>query len=97
MWSTTLGTEAPPEAAGVHTVLCVGGFNSLCGCRIACGSVDKTVRVWSISKRKLVKKAVLDTMARAVDWSPDGTTIAVGLGGRVAGGAQKKDGAVSID
>jgi microtubule-associated protein-like 6 len=56
---------------------------------------DKTVRVWSISKRKLVKKAVLDTMARAVDWSPDGTTIAVGLGGQVAGGAQKKDGAVS--
>jgi microtubule-associated protein-like 6 len=61
-----------------------------------CGD-DKTVRVWSISKRKMVKKAVLDTMARAVDWSPDGSSLAVGLGGKVArGAAQKKDGAVSI-
>merc|ERR1711871_757859 len=42
---------------------------------------DKTVRVWSISKRRMLKKAVLDTMARAVDWSPDGNTVAVGLGG----------------
>merc|ERR1712100_755682 len=39
---------------------------------------DKTVRIWSISKRRMLKKAVLDTMARAVDWSPDGFTVAIG-------------------
>ena len=56
---------------------------------------DKTVRVWSISKRRMLKKAVLDTMARAVDWSPDGNIVAVGLGGTSRKGTQsKKDGAV---
>jgi len=64
-----------------------------------CGD-DKTVRVWSISKRKLVKKAVLDSMARALAWSPDGNSLAVGLGGRVskggASGSLKKDGAYVV-
>jgi len=58
---------------------------------------DKTVRIWSISKRRMLKKAVLDTMARAVDWSPDGNTVAVGLGGTSKqGAAQKKDGAYVV-
>jgi microtubule-associated protein-like 6 len=60
-----------------------------------CGD-DSTVRVWSISHRRMMRKAALDCMARAVAWSPDGARLAVGLGGSVGRGRQKKDGAFVI-
>jgi WD40 repeat protein len=41
---------------------------------------DCTVRVWSISQRKCLRKTSLDSPARALAWSPDGTLLAVGLG-----------------
>ena len=44
---------------------------------------DKTVRVWNLADHRMVSKAVLDTMSRAVDWSPDGSMLGCGLGGRV--------------
>ena len=54
---------------------------------------DKTVRVWDIATRKLLRMAKLDTYARACAYSPDGTKLAVGLGGTVKGrGKQKFDG-----
>ena len=44
---------------------------------------DKTVRVWNLAEHRMVSKAVVDTMSRAVDWSPDGSMLGCGLGGRV--------------
>ena len=55
------------------------------------------VRVWDADKKKLLKMAVLDTMARCCAYSPDGSMIAVGLGGvDVHGKRQRKDGAYLV-
>jgi WD40 repeat protein len=53
-----------------------------------------TVRLWSVSQRRLLRKALLDCPARALAWSPDGRTLVAGLGGSSIGTRQKKDGAV---
>ena len=42
------------------------------------------MRVWSIAARKCVMRTAPDLLgaaARAIAWSPDGTRLAVGLGG----------------
>ncbi len=57
---------------------------------------DKTIRVWSLSHRRLLRKAVLDSTARSIDWSKDGRNIIVGLGGSGDGKRQRKDGAFLI-
>eukprot|EP01041_Mallomonas_annulata_P001147 gene1147-2216_t len=57
---------------------------------------DHTVRVWSISKRRMLRKAILDCTARCVSWSPDGKNIIVGMGGSWDGKRQRKDGAFVI-
>lgn len=44
----------------------------------------------------MIKKITLDTMVRAIDWSPDGTMIGAGMGGNIGRGRQKKDGAMII-
>jgi WD40 repeat protein len=53
---------------------------------------DKTIRVWSISGRRLLRKALIDCTARSVAFSPDGSTILVGMGGLEDGKRQRKDG-----
>lgn len=62
---------------------------------VTCGD-DNTVRMWSISKKRLIRKALLDSTARCVSWSEDGRNIIVGLGGSVDGKRQRKDGAFLI-
>ncbi len=57
---------------------------------------DCTIRVWSISEKRLLRKAVIDCTARCVCWSPDGRFVAVGLGGKSDGTRQRKDGAYII-
>jgi microtubule-associated protein-like 6 len=57
---------------------------------------DKTVRIWSIHSRKLLRMAKFDITARAVAYSPDGSHLAVGLGGKKGPGKQKRDGAWMI-
>jgi microtubule-associated protein-like 6 len=57
---------------------------------------DCTIRVWSISERRLLRKAVIDCTARCATWSPDGKYVAVGLGGKKDGTRQRKDGAYLI-
>jgi microtubule-associated protein-like 6 len=57
---------------------------------------DKTVRVWSIHLRRMLRKAVLDCSARCVAWSPDGSHLLVGMGGNREGKKQKKDGAFIV-
>ena len=57
-----------------------------------CGD-DRTVRVWSIASRRLLRKAVLDCTARSISWSGDGRNLLVGLGGSADNKRQKKDGA----
>ena len=54
---------------------------------------DKTIRIWSVSARRLLRKAVIDCSARSVNWSPDGHQLIVGLGGSSDGKKQRKDGA----
>jgi len=57
---------------------------------------DKSVRVWSISANRLLRKALLDCTARCVNWSPDGRHIIVGMGGSWDGKRGRKDGAFII-
>lgn len=57
---------------------------------------DKTIRVWCISSRRLLRKAVIDCTARCINWSPDGTHLIVGMGGLQDGKRQRKDGAFLI-
>jgi microtubule-associated protein-like 6 len=57
---------------------------------------DKTIRVWSISHKRIIRKAVLDCTARCINFSPDGRQLIVGLGGSVDGKRQRKDGAFII-
>ncbi|CAM9222867.1 unnamed protein product [Choristocarpus tenellus] len=45
---------------------------------------DCTVRVWNCKERKLIKMCVLDTPACCICYNPDGTVLAVGLGGGLA-------------
>ncbi|CAM9676121.1 unnamed protein product, partial [Chrysoparadoxa australica] len=54
---------------------------------------DHTVRVWSISLKRVLRKAYLDSACRAVAWSPDGNLLLVGLGGPSVEGRSKKEGA----
>jgi len=61
------------------------------------GGDDCTVRVWDAASKAVIKKATIDSMTRAVAWSPDGKFIAVGLGGKGSfGSGQKKDGAYVV-
>jgi WD40 repeat protein len=45
---------------------------------VSCAN-DRTVRVWSAADRWPVASCTLSEEARAVDWSPDGSRLAVGL------------------
>lgn len=57
---------------------------------------DKTVRIWSISANRLLRKALLDCTARCVSWASDGKHIIVGMGGSWDGKRGRKDGAFII-
>jgi microtubule-associated protein-like 6 len=59
---------------------------------------DKTVRVWDTASKQLLKMTKLDTAARTCAYSPDGMTIAVGLGAPESSGVtrSKKDGALVV-
>jgi microtubule-associated protein-like 6 len=57
---------------------------------------DNTVRVWNISHKRVLRKAVLDCTSRCANWSPDGRLIIVGLGGSWDGKRQRKDGAFLV-
>eukprot|EP00981_Chlorochromonas_danica_P011760 scaffold4247_cov174-Ochromonas_danica.AAC.21 len=54
---------------------------------------DSTIRVWSLKHKRLLRKAVVDCTARAVDYSSNGRSLIVGLGGKADGTRQRKDGA----
>jgi len=59
---------------------------------------DGTLRVWSLSLGRMLRKAQLDAVARCVAWSPDGTLLLVGLGGSAVPGKgrQSKDGCLLL-
>ena len=57
---------------------------------------DRTIRVWSISAKRLLRKAILDCTARCVAWSHDGRQLLVGLGGSWDGKRGRKDGAFIV-
>lgn len=62
---------------------------------VTCGD-DKTVRVWSVGHRRMLRKVILDCTARCVGWSHDGRHIIVGMGGSWDGKRGRKDGAFII-
>jgi WD40 repeat protein len=53
---------------------------------------DMTLRLWNADVRRQLGMVVMGTHIRAVAWSPDGSVLAVGLGGRVGRGRHRKDG-----
>jgi len=53
---------------------------------------DMTVRVWSVSAKRLLRKAKLDGPLRSIAWSPDGTKLLLGMGGTKSGTRHPKDG-----
>jgi microtubule-associated protein-like 6 len=57
---------------------------------------DRTIRVWSVSARRVLRKAALDCTSRCIGWSPNGKLIVVGMGGLADGKRQRKDGAFLI-
>ena len=57
---------------------------------------DCSVRIWDFSKKRLIRMALLDTMARCCAYSPDGNMIAIGLGNGINGFYQKKEGAFVV-
>jgi microtubule-associated protein-like 6 len=57
---------------------------------------DRSIRIWSILARRLLRKAVIDCTARSISWSPDGKQLIIGMGGAADGKRQRKDGAFLI-
>lgn len=57
---------------------------------------DKSIRMWDAERRRLTKRVQIDSMTRAVSFSPDGTMLGAGLGGSVGRGRGKKDGAMIV-
>ena len=55
---------------------------------------DGLVRVWSFEKRRCLRRTSLEVAGRACAWSPDGTQIAVGIGGDPS--MSTKDGAIIV-
>lgn len=53
---------------------------------------DKTIRIYSIKLRRMLRKAVIDSSIRCIAWSLDGSKIIAGLGGNADGKRQRKDG-----
>lgn len=43
--------------------------------------------------KRLLRKALIDSTARSIAWSPNGKLILIGLGGSSDGSRQRKDGA----
>lgn len=72
------------------------GLNPVDADLFATAGDDKTVRVWSLSHKRIIRKAVLDCTARCVSWSPDGRQLIVGFGGSWDGKRQRKDGAFIV-
>lgn len=57
---------------------------------------DRTLRIWDIESNKQLRAIKIDSMTRACAYSPDGSKIAIGLGGRVGRGKGKKDGGFAV-
>jgi microtubule-associated protein-like 6 len=57
---------------------------------------DKTVRIWSISLNRMLRKLKTDTVMRSVAWSNDGKFLLIGCGGSSGGKRGKKDGAFLV-
>ncbi|CAM9595450.1 unnamed protein product [Chrysoparadoxa australica] len=53
---------------------------------------DHMLRLWSVRDREMIAGGDIGGMARACAYSPDGSLIAVGMGGSVGRGKQKCDG-----
>jgi len=57
---------------------------------------DKTLRIWSISLNRMLRKLKTDTQMRSVAWSNDGRFLLIGCGGNSGGKRGKKDGAFLV-
>lgn len=55
---------------------------------------DGVVRVWSLSQRRCLRRSTVEVAGRCAGWSPDGTHIAIGIGGDPT--MNTKDGAIMI-
>ncbi|OQR90411.1 microtubule-associated protein [Thraustotheca clavata] len=63
---------------------------------VATGGEDCTLRIWNTAQHELIGKVIMDTPIKAVAYSSDGKTIAVGLGSASHGSNQIKEGAFAV-
>ena len=57
---------------------------------------DHTLRVWDATSKRMLQSVDTKHMGRAVDYSADGLLLAVGFGGSVGRGRQKRDGMLRV-
>ena len=60
-----------------------------------CGD-DETVRVWDIGSKMMTQSTKLDCIMRAICYNPDGRRLAVGMGGNIGKGKQRRAGAFVV-
>ena len=60
-----------------------------------CGD-DQTLRIWSVSLRRLLRKIKTGCPVRSIQWSNDGDDLLVGCGNGIRDGEGRKDGVVRI-
>ncbi|EQC40263.1 hypothetical protein SDRG_02167 [Saprolegnia diclina VS20] len=63
---------------------------------VATGGEDCTLRVWNSTQHELIGKVVMDTPIKAVTFSADGKSIAIGLGSASQASGQLKEGAFAV-
>ncbi|OQR86640.1 microtubule-associated protein [Achlya hypogyna] len=63
---------------------------------VATGGEDCTLRVWNSTQHELIGKVVMDTPIKAVSFSSDGKTLAIGLGSAAQSTGQLKEGAFAV-
>jgi len=96
--------EISKDSGNIALISPTHGLGETCGIAMhptnpmiyATSDKDGHVRVWNISKKRVLRKMKFDCECRAIAWSNDGQMICVGMGGQAEIG-ENKGGYVVLD